>query len=293
MAYADHAAHQMRRSQPHKGNQARLCHGGAGGQRHHSNQTCAHGRQGQPQAGGGGFTQRQPIEHARQPPRTQRAQRPGAQHQRTRSPADKSCAAQSKGLHGLQDVGVAQLQHVAHRTQHHTHNHACQQQAQAVLHALGQHQRQQHGRSRTGKGHACHAQPLQPLHAHGCGTAEHHGRGPTQRSPRGAAQQVRIRQRVAKQSLRHGTGQPQQGTGQPRAQSARQANVPDNLLRHRIAVHAQHALPPGTAHAGAQQQQTTAGGQQQHRQPTAAHPRLGQIGFNPHGVVLSLPDNGQ
>src|SRR5690606_8857289 len=61
-------------------------------------------------------------------------------------------------------------------------------------------------------------------------------------------------------------------------QRARQPDIPDDLARHRVLPHAQHALEAGAAHSDAAQQQYAGGQQQTASAPegaaavTTAHP---------------------
>ena len=66
-------------------------------------------------------------------------------------------------MHGLQDVRVGQRYQVACGAQHHTDDHAGQQQAQCVQYAIGQHQGQQYAPDGAGKGRARQADAHQPL----------------------------------------------------------------------------------------------------------------------------------
>ena len=226
----------------------------------------------------GGFAQAQAVEHARQRPGGEHQRRQHGGHQAHRAPAHEAGHAQGEALHGLQDVGLGQLHQVAHRAQYVAHHHAGQQQAQRLLHALRQHQRQQHATQRADEGGAGQTQAGQPGRGHlrqrcAVGAASSHDRESQrqrQRRARGAAQQKRIGQRVAEQPLRHRPGQPQQRAGQPGTQRARQADVPHDLPRHRVVARTQHAVETRAAHTGAQRQAENRQRQQRERQPCGA-----------------------
>ena len=258
----------MRRSQTDKSNQPRLRHRRARGQCQHGQQPQAHRRQRQAQTGGRGLAQGQAIQGPRQTPGCGQTQQPGCGHHSARGPADQCGAAQAKGFHGLQNLGVAQLQPIAHRAQHHPHHHPGQQQAQALLTALGQNQRQKHRTGSPHKRHPRHAQPRQPQQAQRGTTGQQQGQRSAQRRPGSTAQQVRIGQRVAKQSLRNRSSQAQQRPGQPSPQRARQANFHNDLLGNGIVRPAPHRLQPGATHRHPHHQQPKAEQQQSQPQPT-------------------------
>ena len=260
----DHRAHQVRCGQADKSNQAGLRHCRARGQRQHGNQRGPHLRQTQPQALRSGLAQGQAVEHMAHHPGGRHTSDKDRRHHRASRPADKTRAAQHEGLHGLHDVRVQQQHERAQRAQHHAHNHARQQQAQGVLHALGQQQGQQHGQhspDESGPGKTDAHQPMGGQWRH---TKRHHGSGYTERGAGGTAQQVGVCQGVAKQALGHRTGQPQQGPRQPGAQRAWQANFSHDQHGLRVVLHVQHTLKTGAAHAHAQQQEHCTG-QQQHQ----------------------------
>ena len=71
--------------------------------------------------------------------------------QRHAGPAQEAGGAQQEGLHRAHDVRHPEHHQRRERAEHHADDHAGQQQAQRVLHALGQRQRDQHRHHRAGE----------------------------------------------------------------------------------------------------------------------------------------------
>ena len=265
----DHSTHQMGCCQPDKGDQAGLRHRCARGQGQNRHQGRAHGRQGQAQAFGRGLAQAQTVQRAAQAPSHSATHQPDSGHQHTRRPADETGAAQGERLHGLQDFGRGQRDQIFHRAQHHPNDDPSQQQAQRVLDALRQHQRERNAADRACESGARQTDAHQPLRGedgrHRRAAQQHQGDGHAERRAGRAAKQKRVGQRIAEKPLRDGPSQPQQGAGAPRPQGARQADVPHDLPGGRVAQCLQNAIKPRATYAYTQKAQ---GQSEQQQAPT-------------------------
>ena len=126
-----------------------------------------------------------------------------------------------------------------------------------MLHATRQGQCEHHSQNRAHKGRTGHAQ-THP-HLHGPQTAAKHAQvqGHAQGRARGAAQQIWVGQRVAKQSLRDRASQAQQSTPKPSAQAARQTDVDHDLVGQFVGL-PPPSLPTLAARGRAQEDPTQA-----------------------------------
>ncbi len=241
------------------------------------------GTQGQAQAGGRGFAQHQPVQHARQRPgRGGEHSSQAAGHHSAGRPAHKGGAA-----HGQRPAWAAESRASASwisRAQRPAPPPPPprQQQAQRVLHALRQNQRQKHRPAAPTK-----AMPVTPSRGSQLAVLGAHRRT-ARPAPRPAP-----RPKHCPAGTDRPTGcetspwamapsQAQQRPGQPCPQRARQANLPHDLLRQQVAAQVQQAAEARAADAGAEQQQRHAGGQQP-RGPASARAAAG-VGVQGGGI---------
>ena len=227
------AAHQMGCDQSDERDEPGLGDGQRRAQAEHQHQTQAHVCQVEPEAGGAVLAQREGVERTRMALRQSGEQPKATSHQGQRIPAQETGTSEHEGLLATQRIGGGHRDEVADRAQQHTHHHTRQQQAQGVHRTTCEGERHGDADQRTGEGSRDQAYALDPHHgvqadvgADQCrgGQHEHHA----ETCPRGAAQQVRVGQRVAKQALRQRSGQAEQGPDQRSAECARRANLADD-----------------------------------------------------------------
>jgi len=206
--------HHVRRGQAHKGNQPGLRHGGGGQAQHHHQQGPAALQRQRPGCARSALPR--PSRPAPgSPTRPSRGTRPIPATSARKRPSLRSWCCPAETSARPARSGRKQHHQPSHRTQHHANNHTGQQQPDGVLHATRKQQGEQHGAQRAHKSRT--GQPKQPGPAtgHWCHAQRHRGDCHTQRGTRGAAQQVRVSQRVAKKPPCHRPAQPQQGASRP------------------------------------------------------------------------------
>mmetsp|Transcript_26229 Transcript_26229/g.61989 ORF Transcript_26229/g.61989 Transcript_26229/m.61989 type:complete len:376 (-) Transcript_26229:2621-3748(-) len=270
MQHRAQRAHQMGRDQADEGHDAGLGHGRAGGQCERDDQQQPHQRQPDAERLGGGLAERQRVQRRAGQQAQQRGQHAGGGHHRDAVPAEQAGVAEQKGLHRAQRVGHLQRGQVGQRVQHDADHHAGQQQAQGLLDAPRQQQRQAHADQGADESHAGQPDGGQQRRAGAGHAGQRQRHGHRQLGARGAAEQIGVGERVAEQALGHRTGHAQQRAGPPGTQRARQPDLPEDEAHAVIA----QIGPAGAAdqHAGGnargtehQQQREQGAGAQRHR----------------------------
>ncbi len=233
-----HRAHQVRRRQPHEGDQPGLRHRRADGQAPARRSAMA--RSGaEPQAQAARRSPRpmsRPSSTRRErstPPATQTAQAAAITASALQSDEGRCCPRRKACIACRLSADSSSMRSVAERAQHHADDHArpaaaaasAARRAPAPASAVPRQHRAGEGRARDTRAAPSHCVAEVER------AVERQRRRHAQRGARGAAEQIGIGQRVAEQPCDKAPGEAQQRAGEPGAQRARQADVPARSAR--------------------------------------------------------------